>query len=142
MLNVKLKFKIWDVSCWLLIDCGLVNNLSAFSRIYRVKPRPQILLPFLVMVVPFTELKSGSGLAGFQGKLIVVYAIFETNNDVLIKDIILISIKEIESYKNNSNKYLLISDISNSGWEYCFPSHTHFSYCNSALLDLGIFPLW
>ena len=49
------------------------------------------------MIVPFTESKSGSGPPGFRGKLIVVYAIFETKkNDVLIKDIILVSIREIE----------------------------------------------
>ena len=54
---------------------------------------------FLVMIVPFTELKSGSGLAGFRSKLIVAYVILETKNDVLIKDIILISIRERDRYR-------------------------------------------
>ena len=46
------------------------------------------------MIVPFTELKSGSGPAGFRDKLIVDYAIFETKNDVLIKDIILVLMRD------------------------------------------------
>ena len=92
------------------------------------------------MIVPFTELKSGSGPPCFRGKFIVVYAIFETKNDVLIKDIILVSIREIERV-TRVIKYLLISDISNSAREYCLPSYTHFSYCNTTLLDFDIFPL-
>ena len=56
------------------------------------------------MTVPFMELKSDSGLPGFRGNLIVVYAIFETKKQHINKRYnIIFSIREIESYSTSVN---------------------------------------
>ena len=56
------------------------------------------------MTVPFMELKSDSGLPGFRGNIIVVYAIFETKKQHINKRYnIIFSIREIESYSTSVN---------------------------------------
>ena len=57
----------------------------------------------MVITFPFKELKSGSGLPVFRGKVIVARAILETknNNNLLIRDL-LFSIREIESYNTST----------------------------------------